>query len=231
VHGLGLLLSKGYPAALPHFRGKRQNMKKDVNQQSIISKQNTENSISMETTDEAVRDLGIDSKNVFHKRCGNEIVTFAMMPVETQEQYDEYMRPLWAEAKRKERNSRCTISDGKGKVIRCTNDCSQCEHYLNFGKRNGSVVSLDRLYEDANVEPENPSSMDETAIYTVILEELLKILREMKPKYSSIFELLYQGYNSREIAETLDMPNSTIKDDIRKLRKIVQDCDFIKGIF
>jgi hypothetical protein len=211
-------------------------MKKDVNQQSITANQitdnqNTQKLISMETTDEAVRDFGIDRKNVFHKRCGNEMVTLAMVPVETQEQYDEYMRPIWAEAKRKERSSRCPISDGKGKVIRCTKDCSQCEHYLNFGKRNGYVVSLDRLYEDANVEPENPSSMDETAIYTVILKELLKMLREIKPKYSSIFELLYQGYNSREIAETLDMPNSTIKDDIRKLRKIVQDCDLIKGIF
>lgn len=211
-------------------------MKKDVNQQSITAHQSTDNQntqklISMETTDEAVHDLGIDRKNVFHKRCGNELLTFAMIPVETQEQYNEYMRPIWSEAKRKERNSRCPISDGKGKVIRCTNDCSQCEHYLNFGKRNGSVVSLDRLYEDANVEPENPSSMDETAIYTVILEELLKILKEIKPKYSSIFELLYQGYNSREIAETLDMPNSTVKDDIRKLRKIIQGCDLIKGIF
>ncbi|WP_055668220.1 RNA polymerase sigma factor [Desnuesiella massiliensis] len=211
-------------------------MKKDVNQQSITANQSTDNQnteklISMETTDEAVRDLGIDRKKIIHKRRGNEIVTLAMMPVDNLEQYSEYMRPIWAEEKRKERNSRCLISDGKGKVIRCTNDCSQCEHYLNFGKRNGSVVSLDRLYEEANVEPENPSSMDETAIYTVILEELLKMLGEIKPKYSSIFELLYQGYNSREIAETLDIPNSTVKDDIRRLRKIVQECDLIKGIF
>lgn len=73
--------------------------------------------------------------------------------------------------------------------------------------------------------------MDETAIYTVILEELLNILREIKPKYSNIFELLYQGHNSREIAETLDMPNSTVKDDIKKLRKVIQDCDLIKGLF
>lgn len=185
----------------------------------------------METTDEAVRDLGIDHKNVIHKRRGNQIVTLAMIPVDTQEQYNDYMRPIWAEEKRRERNSRCVISDGKGKVIRCTNDCSKCDHYLNFGKRNGSVISLDRLYEDANVEPKNPSSMDETAIYTVILDELLKILGEIKPKYSRIFELLYQGYNGREIAETLDMPNSTVKDDIRKLRKIVQDCAIIKGLF
>lgn len=66
------------------------------------------------------------------------------------------------------------------------------------------------------------------AIYTGILEELLKVLDEIKPKYSSIFELLYHGYNSSEIIVTLDIPNSIVQDDIRKLRKIVQDCDLIK---
>lgn len=73
--------------------------------------------------------------------------------------------------------------------------------------------------------------MDETTIYTLILEELLKMLREIKPKNSSIFELLYQGHNNREIAATLDMPNSNVKDDIRKSRKIVKECNVIKLIF
>lgn len=59
--------------------------------------------------------------------------------------------------------------------------------------------------------------MDETAIYTVIFEELLMMFGDIKLKYSRIFKLLYQGYNSREIAVTMDIPNSTVKDDIRRL--------------
>ena len=42
----------------------------------------------------------------------------------TEEVYRAYKQPAWAEHKRKEREMRCYISNGKGGTKRCTADCS-----------------------------------------------------------------------------------------------------------
>lgn len=112
-------------------------------------------------------------------------------------------------------------------TIKCHNGCYRAIYFFSrlFLVRFNVTcwVSLDKdVIQHPMQDRMDPFSMEETAIYTVILEELFKVLGEIKPKYSRIFELLYHGYNSREIAETLGMPSSTIKDDIRKLRKIVR---------
>jgi len=61
----------------------------------------------------------------------------------TAESYRAYKRPAWAERKRKEREKRCVISNGRGGTKRCTDDCSKCDK-----QRTGSVLSLDKFIDD-----------------------------------------------------------------------------------
>lgn len=58
--------------------------------------------IPMEVTPETIKDFGINPTDVVWTRIGNRKARVIMIPV-TEEQYYEYMRPLWREDKRQQR--------------------------------------------------------------------------------------------------------------------------------
>jgi len=140
------------------------------------------------------------------------------------EDYHTVNAPARAEKKQKQRNWKCR--DGNG--VRCTKDCTKC-NYRFKGASTSSTFSFDRLYDECELKSGASGSKEDIVIYTVLFEELLKILGEIKPKYATIFELLYDGYNHHEIAETLDIPKSTVTNDIKKLRKIAKE--YTKDLF
>jgi len=56
----------------------------------------------------------------------------------TKEQYQAYMRPIWAEMKREERSHRCIMSNGKGGSKTITNDILE-------SPRVGSALKIDEI--------------------------------------------------------------------------------------
>lgn len=58
--------------------------------------------IPMEVTAETIKDFGINPADVVWTRIGNRKARVIMIPV-SEEQYYEYMRPLWREDKRQQR--------------------------------------------------------------------------------------------------------------------------------
>lgn len=58
--------------------------------------------IPMEVPPETIKDFGINPTDVVWTRIGNRKARVIMIPV-TEEQYYEYMRPLWREDKRQQR--------------------------------------------------------------------------------------------------------------------------------
>lgn len=58
--------------------------------------------IPMEVTAETIKDFGINPADVVWTRIGNKPKKVVMIPV-TEEQYKTYMRPLWREDKRQQR--------------------------------------------------------------------------------------------------------------------------------
>lgn len=58
--------------------------------------------IPMEVTPETVKDFGINPADVVWTRIGNKPKKVIMIPV-SEEQYKAYMRPLWREDKRQQR--------------------------------------------------------------------------------------------------------------------------------
>ena len=75
-------------------------MKTRVNLQT--NSENRQYYIPMEVTPETIRDFGIDPVNVVWTKIGNKLKKVIMVPA-TKEQYYEYMRPLWREDKRQQR--------------------------------------------------------------------------------------------------------------------------------
>lgn len=58
--------------------------------------------IPMEVTAETIRDFGIHSENVVWAKIGNKSKKVIMVQA-SKEQYYEYMRPIWKESKRQQR--------------------------------------------------------------------------------------------------------------------------------
>lgn len=74
-------------------------MKKRENLQTNNEKQHY---IPMEVTPETIKDFGINPADVVWTRIGNKPKKVIMIPV-SEEQYKAYMRPLWREDKRQQR--------------------------------------------------------------------------------------------------------------------------------
>lgn len=174
---------------------------------------NAQYSIPMEVTAETIRDFGIKRTDIVPAKIGDKIVSAIMVPC-TKEQYYAYMRPIWTEMQREERSRRCMVSNGRGGLKRCEGDCKKCDRL-----KDGNALSLDRFYEDNNLEFDEPAD-DKTEIILALatLEDLITKLNSINPIYGSVIKMLYDGLSQRAIAATLGKPNSTTQDLIRKTR-------------
>jgi len=130
----------------------------------------------------------------------------------TEEVYRAYKQPLWAERKRKEREKRCMISDGKGKTKRCTDDCSKCDK-----QRSGTILSLDGLAEESCFEPADSVDIAELVAGKLLLEELFAALDELDPDNRRIMALFANGKSEREIAADIGLSQKAINKRKAKL--------------
>lgn len=181
--------------------------------ENIHFNENEQHSIPMEVTAETIRDFGIKSSDIIPAKIGNKIVSAIMVPC-TKEQYYAYMRPIWTEMQREERSRRCMMSNGRGGLKRCDGDCKKCGRM-----KNGNSLSLDRFYEENNLEFDEPDD-DKTDIILAFaaLEDLIAKLNAINPIYGRVIKMLYDGLSQRAIAAALGKPNSTTQDLIRKAK-------------
>ena len=139
----------------------------------------------------------------------------------TEEVYRAYKRPAWAEHKRKEREKRCIISDGKGRTKRCTEDCSKC------GKqRTGSALSLERFKEEG-FEITDPIDIAELIADKLLLEELYAALKELDPEEHSLIDaLFFKNRTERDYATDIGLKRQSVnkrkKIILEKLRVIME---------
>ena len=154
-------------------------------------KQDKQYQVPMVVTDEVIRDFGIKPEEVTWRRIGNRKCRVVMVDA-TEEEYRAYMAPIWAEIKREDRDGRCMVKGKNGKLIRCpeSNRCEGCKHFSEASRERNKPASLSVLM-DEGAEPAAEGSFEEDVIYETILEDLIAMLSEIKPKYGRIFRLLY----------------------------------------
>lgn len=183
----------------------------------------------MVVTDGVIRDFGITQKNVTWRRIGNRKCRVVMVDG-TEEEYKAYMEPIWAEIRRKNRDGRCMVKGKNGKLIRCpeSNRCEACKRASEVCRERNTTASLSFLV-DEGAEPAAEGAFEDDIIYETILEDLVAMLSEIKPKYGQIFRLLYDGATQREMADELGIKRRTVSDDIKKIRSLVQP--LVKDIF
>lgn len=152
-----------------------------------------------------------------------ETTTEPYIPIDGQEitvtenTYRTYKRAEWTEHKRKEREKRCVISNGRGGTKRCTDDCSKCNK-----QRTGSVLSLDKFTDDG-FEMADTVDLAELVADKLLFEELYAALEELDPDNRRIMELFSIGKSEREIAADIGLSQKAINKRKTKLFAQLQE--------
>ncbi len=137
--------------------------------------------IPMEVTPEIIKAFNINAEDVQWSRIGNKPTRVIMVPA-TEEQYYEYMRPLWREDKQ---NQRANKQKDKGKM---------------------KPVSLDQLYEDTEFETaDQVTDIEADYMKKVLLEELQKALNELEEIDRTIMEMYSQDCTETQIGQVVGM--------------------------
>lgn len=130
----------------------------------------------------------------------------------TEEVYRAYKRPTWAEHKRNDREKRCQVSDGKGGLKRCMEECSTCDRV-----RDGGILTLDELTEKMHLLTASEIDVSDIVAGKILLEQLYKVLEELDPKSKLVCQLIMEGHSRREIARFLEVPQSSFEYQFKKL--------------
>ncbi len=146
--------------------------------------------IPMEVTNETIRDYRINPKDVVWSKIGFKRVRTILVEA-TKEQYYAYMRPLWREAKREERENK----------------------YLET-----KMVSLDYLLDEFEFEIVDESvSIEESIIRKELIEKLYSLIEELEELDKKIINLLLEGKTEREIESTVKVCQKTVNNRKQKI--------------
>ena len=170
---------------------------------------------------------GVKKSQIRKWRIGNRLVDVVLVPG-TKAQYDAVMSSYSAEFKAEDRDKRCEISNGKGKLIRCpeSNKCSQCPYANSLDKKNFGTLTFSCLAaenEETNFEAAAPPTYGAADIYLDMLKELISHVQKIDPNYGKILQLLSDGFSHREIGDKIGMGKSTVTDKVAKIKVIVMD--------
>ncbi|WMJ87760.1 hypothetical protein [Anaerocolumna sp. MB42-C2] len=174
--------------------------------------------------------VGVRKSQIRKWRVGNRLVDVVLVPG-TKAQYDAVMSSYSVEFKAEDRDKRCEVSNGKGKLIRCpeSNKCSQCPYSNSLDKKNFGTLTFSCLAaenedeEETDFEAVAATTYGSADIYLAMLNELINRVQEIDPYYGRILQLLSDGFSHREIAVDMDMGKSTVTDKVAKMKAIVLD--------
>ena len=176
--------------------------------------------VYVEMTREAAVDFGLEPRNLKGKRygrkngCGYD-ESLKVMPFEVDEAVADVIRKDQNRIeKEKERTSRCMISNGKGRLIRCEGKCSECSHTRK------PIFSIEAsLEQGVDIADEN----DEYAIIEMkmTVRKLIKKVRKTDALAADVCELFirYEG-NKEPIEKELGITRSVLD---KKLKKIARE--------
>ena len=179
--------------------------------------------IPMAVTDETIKDYGINPADVTWALIGDRKCRVVYVPC-TKEQFEAYMRPIWREQKKEQRESKCMVPGKDGRLVRCrkTNaECAECPYSANVTFEENKSASLTYL-TDEGAEPVVDGAMEANTVASILFDQFNAMVTEVNTRYGDVFRLLYDGKTQAQIAEALHMKPRTVSDDVRRIRAILQ---------
>lgn len=100
------------------------------------------------------------------------------------------------------------------------------EHFASF--KTDDVLSLDQFMDEATsedgkgFEPASPENLEETVILRMVIQDLLKKIHELNPKYGRILDLICEDYAKGQILEELHLGKSQGYADIKATQELAK---------
>ena len=100
------------------------------------------------------------------------------------------------------------------------------EHFASF--KSDDVLSLDQFMDEAasedskGFEPASPENLEETVMLRMIIQNLLKKIHEINPKYGCILDLICEDYTKGQILDELGLGKSQGYADIKAAQALAK---------
>ena len=141
------------------------------------------------------------------------------------EVYDEYMRSVWREEKALEREDRCWIPNGKGKIVRCTGNCASCEH-----RNENAMLSIEAAEEDGGLNLEATSEKPDAIVEDAeLLKALWERVGELWDEDQTIIKMFSNGASEREIATKVNLSQKGVNKRKKALFELLKN--YLKDFF
>ena len=104
------------------------------------------------------------------------------------------------------------------------------EHFASF--KTDDVLSLDQFMDEATsedgkgFEPASSESLEETVILRMVIQDLLKKIHELNPKYGRILDLICEDYTKGQILDELGLGKSQGYADIKAAQALAKKLYF-----
>ena len=104
------------------------------------------------------------------------------------------------------------------------------EHFASF--KTDDVLSLDQFMDEAasedgkGFEPASPENLEETVMLRMIIQDLLKKIHEINPKYGRILDLISEDYTKGQILDELGLGKSQGYADIKAAQALAKKLYF-----
>ena len=104
------------------------------------------------------------------------------------------------------------------------------EHFASF--KTDDVLSLDQFMDEAasedgkGFEPASPEYLEETVMLRMIIQDLLKKIHEINPKYGRILDLICEDYTKGQILDELGLGKSQGYADIKAAQALAKKLYF-----
>ena len=145
--------------------------------------------------------------------------------VESKEVYDEYMRSVWREEKALEREDRCMVSNGKGKIVRCTGNCASCEH-----RNENSMLSIETAEENGGLNIEDKNARPDAIVEDAeLLKALWERIDELCDKDQTIIKMFSDGASEREISAAVNISQKGVNKRKKILFELLKN--YLKDFF
>ena len=100
------------------------------------------------------------------------------------------------------------------------------EYFASF--HTDDTLSLDQFLEEAasddgkGFEPASPENLEETVILRMVIQDLLKKIHELNPKYGRILDLICEDYTKGQIIEELHLGKSQGYETIKAAQELAK---------
>ena len=169
--------------------------------------------VYVEMTELAAKDLGFDPADLVRHKHDE---TIKLMPIEVDDENiaDEIHKDQNRLAKQRERETRCWVGNGKGRLVRCEGKCSECSHTRK------PMFSVEGSYEQG---VDIPDDNDEYAVIELkmVVCTLIKKVRKTDALAADVCELFIRYDGEKEFVEKELGITRSILD--KKLKKIARE--------